>query len=100
MPAGSAQVPKNSVPARVQDLRGLPPAFIGVGSVDLFVNEDMTYAQRLLDSGVSTQLSVVPGGYHGFDIFAPEASLSRLFVRSWSEALRLAFGQKPAARKA
>lgn len=97
VPAGSAHVPRNSVPARVKDLRGLPPAFIGVGSIDLFVNEDMTYAQRLLDSGISTQLSVVPGAYHGFDIIVPDASLSRLFTRTWREAMQLAFGQKPAA---
>jgi acetyl esterase/lipase len=100
VPAGSAHVPPNSVPARVENLQGLAPAFIGVGSIDLFSNEDMTYAHRLMYSGVPAELLVVPGGYHGFDIFNPEASLSRLFARAWHEALQRAFSQIPAPRPA
>jgi len=69
VPAGSAHVPAGSVPARVKDLKGLPSTFIGVGSIDLFVDEDMTYAQRLLDAGVFVDLVVVPGGFHGFTLF-------------------------------
>jgi acetyl esterase/lipase len=60
-------VPHGAVPARIRDLRGLPPAFIGVGSIDLFVDEDIDYARRLIDAGVSTELNVVPGAFHGFD---------------------------------
>jgi acetyl esterase/lipase len=96
-PAGSARVPQNSVPARVKNLRGLPPAFIGVGSIDLFVGENVTYAQRLIDSGVETQLTVVPGAYHGFFNFAPRAGLSRQFTRTWREAMQLAFSRKSTA---
>jgi acetyl esterase/lipase len=96
VPAGSARVPRNSVPARVEDLRGLPPAFIGVGSIDLFMKEDTTYAQRLMYSSIPTEMSVVPGGYHGFDIIVPEAGLSREFTRAWLAALGRAFGRKPA----
>ena len=95
-PAGSARVPQYSVPARVKDLRGLPPAFIGVGSIDLFVSEDVEYARRLIESGVRTQLTVVPGAYHGFCNFAPRASLSRQFTRTWRESLQRAFGKKTA----
>lgn len=44
---GSARVPPNSVPARVADLSGVAPAFIGVGSIDLFAPEDVEYGNRL-----------------------------------------------------
>ena len=54
--------------ARATDLKGLPPAFISTGSLDLFLEEDMEYARRLLRAGVPTELHVFPGGYHGFDI--------------------------------
>ena len=91
--AGSATVPPNSVPARVPDLKGLPPAFIGVGSIDLFAPEDIEYAQRLVAAGVAVELNVVPGAYHAFDGVAPDASLSRQFAQAWREALRRAFTQ-------
>jgi len=91
--AGSAAVPPNSVPARVPDLKGLPPAFIGVGSIDLFAPEDIEYAQRLLAAGVAVELNVVPGAFHAFDGIVPEASLSRQFAQAWREALRRAFTQ-------
>ncbi|RYF03620.1 MAG: alpha/beta hydrolase, partial [Oxalobacteraceae bacterium] len=61
--AGSAHVPKGAVPARVNDLRGLPPCFIGVGTADLFVDEDIAFARRLVAAGVPTDLLVVPGAY-------------------------------------
>ncbi|HME40451.1 MAG TPA: alpha/beta hydrolase [Steroidobacteraceae bacterium] len=89
--AGSRSVPAGAVPARVEDLAGLPPAFIGVGSVDLFVDEDIDFARRLIDSGVPTELCVVPGGYHGFDVIAPGAPASKAFRASWSAALAKAF---------
>lgn len=90
-PAGSVQVPTGAVPARVDDLRGLPPAFIGVGSLDLFVGEDIAYATRLIDAGVATQLHVTPGAYHGFDGIAPQARVAIAFTAAWKGALRAAF---------
>ena len=91
VPAGSSTVPANAVPARVTNLAGLAPAFIGVGSIDLFAPEDLDYAQRLMAAGVSAELNVVPGGFHAFDFIAPEAGLSRQFNLAWTEALRRAF---------
>jgi acetyl esterase/lipase len=88
MPAGSASPPPGSVPARVENLSGLAPAFIGVGSIDLFFPEDLEYAKRLALSGVSTELFVVPGAYHGFDLVAPEAKLMVQFRDVWQSALR------------
>ncbi len=89
--AGSTQPPTGSVPARVQNLAGLPSAWIGVGSIDLFANEDLEYGRRLMEAGVSTELHLVPGGYHGFDIFVPQAPLSVAFTEGWNAALSRAF---------
>lgn len=85
-------VPAGAVAARVADLSGLPPAFIGVGTIDLFVDEDIDYARRLVDAGVPAELHVVPGAFHGFDDAAPEASISKQFRSAKLNALRRAFG--------
>ena len=66
--AGSEHVPAGAVPARQENLKGLPPTFIGVGSLDLFSDESMEYAQQLNASGVPTEMLVVPGAFHGFDV--------------------------------
>lgn len=88
---GTATVPAAAVPARREDLAGLPPAFIGVGSIDLFCDEDMRYAQRLAAAGVATELSVAPGAFHGFDLIAPSTEIARSFVATKMQALRRAF---------
>jgi acetyl esterase/lipase len=85
--AGSARVPYGSVPARVENLRGLPPAFIGVGSIDLFADEDIEYARRLIDAGTPVTLNVVPGGFHGFD-GVPGVQLAKRFNEALLDALR------------
>lgn len=91
VPAGSNKVPPGAVPARVSSVAGLPPAFIGVGSIDLFGPEDIEYASRLILAGVSTELHVVPGAYHGFDVYVPQAPLSIQFTAAWNAALKRAF---------
>lgn len=88
--AGSRNVPVAAVPARVANLKGLPPTFIAVGSIDLFVDEDVEYARRLIDSGVSTELHVIPGAYHGFDVI-PTATLGKTFRATLIAAFRAAF---------
>jgi acetyl esterase/lipase len=93
VPPGTPRVPRNSVPARISNLNGLPPAFIGVGSIDLLAPEGMEYAQRLVAAGVAVELNVVPGGFHAFNLIAPDTSLSREFEHAWNEALRRAFIQ-------
>jgi acetyl esterase/lipase len=92
VPAGSSKVPVAAVPARVASVAGLPPAWIGVGSIDLFVEEDMEYARRLVHAGVATELLVVRGAFHGFDLLVPDAEASKQFRASWKSALRKAFG--------
>jgi len=91
VPAGSSKVPAAAVPARVASVAGLPPAWIGVGSIDLFVEEDMEYARRLVHAGVATELLVARGAFHGFDLLVPDAEASKQFSASWKSALRKAF---------
>lgn len=91
--AGEGVPPSGSVPARVHDLTGLPPTFIGVGALDLFVDEDMEYARRLVRSGVPTAMHVAPGAFHAFDLVVPEARVSRDFTAAWKSALANAFAQ-------
>jgi acetyl esterase/lipase len=92
---GTPGVPAAAVPARAASLRGLPAAFIGVGSIDLFVDEDMAYARRLIDAGVPTELNIVPGAFHGFDGAAAGTSIAKQFTRAKMNALRRAFGETP-----
>jgi len=87
---GTPNVPRIAVPAR-QSVVGLPPAFIGVGSIDLFLDEDMRYANRLAAAGIETQLTVVPGAFHGFDVLAAPTELARTFTATKMKALRRAF---------
>jgi acetyl esterase/lipase len=89
---GSANPPAGSVPARVKDLSGLPPTFISVGALDLFVDEDVDYARRLIAAGVSTELLVVPGAYHGFNGLVPKASVSLRFNAQALSALKRGWG--------
>jgi acetyl esterase/lipase len=63
---GGADVPGYAAAARAGELAGLAPAFVGVGALDLFLEEDIAYAGRLLRAGVPTELHVYPGAYHGF----------------------------------
>lgn len=64
---GGEGVSPYAAAARAADLSGLPPSFISTGALDLFVEEDIEYARRLLRAGVPTELHVYPGGFHGFD---------------------------------
>lgn len=89
--AGSDEVPTIAVPGRRNNLEGLPPAFIGVGDIDLFVGEDMAYAARLRDAGVPTQLEIVPGAFHGFEVICDSAKISQDFIAVRLAALRTAF---------
>lgn len=61
--------------SRAEALTGLPPTFISTGALDLFLEEDIEYARRLMRVGVPTELHVYPGGFHGFD-FDPSAPIS------------------------
>lgn len=77
-----------AVAARRADLTRLPPAWIGVGTLDLFHAEDLLYAERLHEAGVDVELVEVPGAYHGFDAVRPSAPGVQAFERRMREALR------------
>jgi acetyl esterase/lipase len=77
--------------ARAEDLAGLPPAWIGVGTLDLFAAENAAYADRLRAAGVPCELLTVPGAFHGFDLISPNAPVSRSFRAAQIYALGAAF---------
>lgn len=73
---------------RAEDLSGLPPAYIGVGSVDAFVDENTDYAERLNAAGVATQFEIFKGGFHAFEFTVPGAALSRRARESHYQAIK------------
>jgi acetyl esterase/lipase len=89
-PPGAPQVSGLAAPARHDDLSGLPPAWIGVGTLDLFYEEDLAYANRLKAAGVEHELLVVDGAFHGFDLTRPKAGVSQTFRAAQVKALAAA----------
>lgn len=87
---GRPGVDPTAAPARCDDFAGLPPAWIGVGTLDLFHDESLAYAERLRAAGVAVTTGVVPGAFHGFDAFAGKP-VAREFRASQVEALRTSF---------
>ena len=88
---GSADIHETAAPARVKDLSGLPPTYISIGALDLFLEESLEYVRRLTRAGVPTELHVIPGAYHGYG-FAGAAPQSRLAAMLRIQALARVFG--------
>ncbi|HEY2809545.1 MAG TPA: alpha/beta hydrolase [Steroidobacteraceae bacterium] len=86
-PPGRANVSPYAAPARAADLGGLPPAWLGVGTYDLFLDEVRAYAQRLKEAGVPCEVEEVEEAYHGFDAVSRNAPVSRAFRASYLAAL-------------
>src|SRR5438309_1501151 len=63
---GTADVSPYAAAARAADVSGLPPTYISVGGLDLFLEENMIYADRLSRAGVPVELHMYPRAYHGF----------------------------------
>src|SRR5438874_3378113 len=63
---GAADVSPYAAAARAADVSGLPPTYISVGGLDLFLEENMIYADRLSRAGVPVELHMYPRAYHGF----------------------------------
>ena len=74
---GGEDVSPYAAAARAVDLSGLPPTFISTGALDLFVDEDLDYARRLIAAGVPTELHVYPGAFHGFELMGGAAVATR-----------------------
>lgn len=79
-------------PARAKDLSSLPAAWIDVGSTDVFRDEVVSYASRLWEAGVQAELHVWPGGFHGFDMMAPNSALGKKAVRAKMDWVKAIFG--------
>jgi acetyl esterase/lipase len=89
---GGSDIPPWAAPARAMDLAGLPPTFIAIGQLDLFVDENIDYARRLIRAGVSTEFHIYPGAFHSFDLVA-DATSTKALQSSRTTALRRAFSR-------
>ena len=74
-------------PYAAADVSGLPPTYISVGGLDLFLEENLTYADRLSRAGVPVELHMYPRAYHGF-YRATNARVTRQAEHDTREALR------------
>ncbi|WP_411341227.1 alpha/beta hydrolase [Sphingopyxis sp. J-6] len=86
---GGADVSPYAAPARAEDLSSLPPTFIACGALDLFLEENLEYARRLILAGVSTELHIYPGGPHAFNL-VPDADITIALDRDSMGALKRA----------
>jgi acetyl esterase/lipase len=75
--AGGPDVPATSAPARLEDATGLPPAYIEVGQIDVFRDEDLAYAIKLSRAGVPVEFHLHPGAPHEFDSIAFDSDIAR-----------------------
>ena len=66
----------HAAPSRATDLSGLPPAYLDIGSAESFRDETLDYAAGIWQAGGAAELHVWPGGYHGFELMAPDAAIS------------------------
>lgn len=87
---GGADVPAYAAAARADRLAGLPPTYISVGTLDLFLEQNLEYARRLTCAGVPVELHLYPGAYHGFFIAAPDSQLAHRHARDCLDGLRRA----------
>lgn len=92
---GGRDVDRFAAPAREPELAGLPSAWIGVGTLDLFHDEDVAHAERLSGAGVACELTVVDGAFHGFEVVAPRSSVAQCFREDRLDAIRRGLGLGP-----
>lgn len=90
---GAAKLPDYAAAARRENLHGLPPAWIGVGTIDLFCNEDRDYAERLHACGIDTAFTTVAGAPHGFEAWAFDAKPAQAFIREAQQWLGHIFAE-------
>lgn len=83
---GGEGVSPYAAAARAENLAGLPPTYISTGALDLFIDEDIEYARRLIRAGVPTELHVYPGAFHGFELI-PDAAVAQAALRDNRAAL-------------
>ena len=88
---GTPDVPDYAAPARAADLSGLPPAYLSTAENDPLRDEGITYAQRMLQAGVSVELHQFPGTFHG-SALVTTAAVSKRAQRESALVLRQALG--------
>lgn len=84
---------KYTAAARIKNLENLPPTYIAVGSLDLFVDENINYAQRLNQADVPVELHIFPGGYHAFEFDVSDAQLAKQAIALHFNAVKQAFAR-------
>ena len=88
---GDAERAAPQVPARLDSYVGLPPTWMFTATMDLFRDENIDYARRLMESEVSCDLVVYPGACHGFQ-FIEDSKISKRFRKDFMEALERGLG--------
>lgn len=83
--AGGPDVPAYAAPARSASLTELPPTYLEVGQLDIFRDEVLAYARRLVDAGIEVELHLHPGVPHAFEVFAPSSEVAQ---RAWADRMR------------
>lgn len=87
-----------AAPTRATNLEGLPPTYMMIGTLDLMRDENIEYANRLMQTGVPTELHVYPGAFHGFEIITPNSSISQRAASEYIAALKRAFNPNNSKR--
>jgi acetyl esterase/lipase len=85
---GGPSVDGKIAPARESNLSGLPPTYIDVSNCEVFRDEAVEFASRLWELGGSAELHVWPGGFHGFEMAAPDAPVSRAAINARNSWIR------------
>ena len=90
---GDSGVSYYAAPARAADLTGLPPTYLAVGALDLFLEENLDYGRRLTRAGVACELHVYPGVFHGAAAI-PDAQVCKNWEADSQRALARALRAK------
>jgi triacylglycerol lipase len=90
---GSQDISPYAAAARAENLVGLPPAYIAVGALDLFLEEDLAFVGKLAQAGVAVELNVYPGAFHGFLMVETAGVVRRAMSDSLSALTRFCRGE-------
>ena len=85
---GAADLSNGCVPARLESLEGFPPTFIATGNLDLFMEENIRFIERLQAAGITADIYMAVGAYHGFNVMVPDAQVSKAFHAACAEFLK------------
>lgn len=84
-----------SAPARAkaEQLQGLPPTFLDVGSAEVMRDEVVAFAATLWEAGGQAELHVWSGAFHGFEGAAPEAKIAKAATSSRLDFVERVLGE-------